>query len=90
MTSPKPVCNPGITMREVGDETMLHDSAGAAIHVLNPTAKLIWELCDGAHTPAEMETQIRARFDVPAGHDVLQDIERTLEIFAAKGLLIER
>jgi hypothetical protein len=83
----KPVRKPGITARNIGGETLLYSAEEEAIHVINPTAELIWELCDGEHTVASIEQAIRASYSVPDGHDVSGDIRRTLGIFAAKGLL---
>lgn len=89
MNTTKPVRKPGIIVRDIGDETLLYSVEGAAIHVLNPTAKCIWELCDGEHTTPDMAQALRARFSIAAEHDVTGDIRRTLGVFAAKGLLQE-
>ena len=83
----KPVRKPGITTKNIGDETLLCSAKEEAVHVLNPTAKLIWELCDGQHTVADMEQAIRASFSVADGQDVSRDVQRTLDVFADKGLL---
>ena len=83
----KPVRKPGVTVKDMGEETFLYSADEEAIHILNPTAQLIWELCDGEHTVADMEQSIRANFSVPDEHDVTKDIQRTLDVFADKGLL---
>lgn len=87
MTTSKPTRRSDISVKDIGGEIFLHDNEGKAIHVLNSTAQLIWNLCDGQHTPAEMEMAIRERFAVPAGHDVMKDIDQTLKTFVAKGIL---
>jgi hypothetical protein len=89
MNTTKPVRTPGIIVQDVGEETLLYSAEGEAIHVLNPTAKCIWELCDGEHTTAELVQALRARFSIAGGYDVTADVVRTLEAFAAKGLLQE-
>ncbi len=43
-------------------ETMLYDPQTETIHVLNPSAELIWELCDGEHTPADIAQAIREQY----------------------------
>ena len=83
----KPVHKNGITAKDIGGETMLYSADAKAIHVLNPTARLIWELCNGEHTLGEIERAIRAGFSVPEEHDVAGDIQHTLELLASKGLL---
>ena len=52
-----------------------------------PTARLVWELCDGQHTVEDVERAIKLSFSVDDEHDVIGDIHQTLEILAAKGLL---
>jgi hypothetical protein len=84
----EPVRKPGITAKNIGGETLLYSAEEEAIHVLNPTAELVWELCDGEHTVASMEQAIRANFSVASERDVAGDIRRTLEVFATKGLIM--
>ena len=83
----KPVRKSGITAKNIGDETLLCSAKEEAVHVLNPTATLIWELCDGQHTVADMEQAIRASFSVADEQDVGKDVQRTLDVFTSKGLL---
>ena len=90
MNTTKPVRKLGIIAQDIGGETLLYSAEGKAIHVLNPTAKRIWELCDGKHTAAHMAQALRASFSIAAEHDVTGDIQQTLEVFATKGLLQER
>jgi hypothetical protein len=85
----RPVRKSDISIKDIGDETLLYNIDEEAIHILNPTAQLIWELCDGVHTVADIEQTIRTNFSVPAGHDVTADIQRTLAVFTDKGLLQE-
>ena len=87
MSEKRPIRKSGITAKNIGSETLLYGAGDKAIHVLNPTAHLVWELCDGAHTVADMERAVRERFAVPEGRDLRADIEQTLQVFAAKGLL---
>ena len=83
----RPVHKQGITGKDIGGETLLYDVKGDAIHALNPTAQLIWELCNGDHSTEDMELSIKDHFSVDDTQDVSGDIRRTLEIFAEKGLL---
>lgn len=79
--------HPDVTVKELGNETLLYAPGGQAIHVLNATAYLIWQLCDGKHTLEEMEQALREAFAVPDSHDVRQDVEQTLAELARKGLI---
>ncbi len=78
---------PDITVKELGAETLLYAPGGQAIHVLNATAYLIWQLCDGEHTVQDMERTLRETFQVPEDQDVRQDVEQTLAELARKGLI---
>ena len=52
---------------------------------LNPTAALIWDCCDGTHTPAAIATELRQLFpDVPG---VLDDVIGVLADLREKGML---
>jgi hypothetical protein len=77
----------GIEAKAIGAETLLYNESGEEIHVLNTTAKSIWELCDGQHTPQEMERAIREEYSIAAEMNVIADIERTLQVFSTKNLL---
>ena len=85
----KPIRKPGITAQDIGAETLLYSADEKLVHVLNPSAKLLWELCDGAHTADDMAAALRDNFSIPAQQDVLGDVQRTLQTFASKGLLQE-
>jgi hypothetical protein len=83
----KPVRKQGLIVQDIGRETLLYSAEGKVIHVLNPTAKLIWELCDGTHTTEDMEREVRASFSTSKEHNVVEDIKRTLDLFVSKGII---
>jgi hypothetical protein len=96
MNGDKPRRIDGFRSKALGNETLLYQPNGKAIHVLNPTALRIWELCDGQHTIQEMGQVIRAEFQLPAYDEAAQpdppadiagDIERSLQMFFEAGLL---
>ena len=76
-----------VICKDLGNEALLYDGEGDMIHVLNPTALLMWELCDGEHSLEDMEAAVRDRFLVPDDTDVLEGIQSTLHTFAERGLL---
>ena len=87
MNTTKPVRRPGIIAKDIGGETLLYGAEEEVIHVLNPAARLVWELCDGQHTVKDVARAMRAGFSVDDEHDVIGDVQQTLQVFAAKGLL---
>lgn len=66
---------------------MLLDAKGGAVHVLNATALVIWQLCDGEHTQNEMVSSLREQFDLQGVDTVESDVSQTLKLLADKGLL---
>lgn len=87
MYSPKPLQRQEVAVVYLGEELLLRPPDGKATHVLNQTARLIWELCDGEHTAEDIEAAVRARFATPPDQDVLEDVRRILRIFDGHGLL---
>lgn len=77
-----------ILTQESGDEIMLYDPTADELHILNPTAQLIWELCDGTHSVEQITAEVRGKFTVAADIDVAGDVAQTLSEFANKKLLL--
>lgn len=73
--------------QDIGGETIVYTKDDEAIHVLNSTAKCIWDLCDGQHALEEIEQALRACFEIQPEQDVRSDIQRVLAVFQAKGLI---
>ena len=71
---------------DVEDESVIYDPKNHNVHHLNPMASIIWELCDGNHTPQEISEEI---VDVLEGDpaQVEGDVTKTLGEFQEKGLL---
>lgn len=77
----------GILANELDQQVVLYSVENEVIHILNPTARAIWDLCDGKHSLQDIEHKVRTRFAVAEEHDVYADIQQTLQQFSAKGLL---
>ena len=90
MDMDRPLKRRDIICQDMGTETLLYDAQAEAIHVLNPTALLIWNLCDGHHNLQDMKEKLRAAFSPTAEHDVLADIQQTLDTFAENDLFVRR
>lgn len=72
--------------QEDGDAVSLKLTGGNEALTLNPTAAVIWNLCDGTRTVDEMQAELAARFQAD-GNLIRRDLRTTLESFAARGLL---
>lgn len=87
MSSQKPVRRSQVTARSLGDECLLHDETEGSIHVVNPAAELVWNLCDGDHSLQDIEAEIRTTYAVPGSADVKRDLETIIERFDKLGIL---
>jgi Coenzyme PQQ synthesis protein D (PqqD) len=78
----------GVLDELLADGSMvLFNPPGRQIITLNPTAALIWECCDGAHTVAAIADEVRDVFpDAPA---VERETGALLDALRAKGMVID-
>jgi PqqD family protein of HPr-rel-A system len=49
----------------VGDEGVVYDSLTGSIHMLNPSAALLYRVCDGSATVEELASDVADAFEVP-------------------------
>lgn len=87
MSGVNPQRRTDLVVAELVNQSVLYNSQRQLVHVLNGTAKLVWEMCDGQHSPEQMVERLRQEFAVPADRDVLADVLAVLDVFAAKELL---
>ncbi len=69
---------------EVADELILYSGTMEVLHVLNPTARFVWDLCDAQHSPADIAKCMHSRFSIPQDHDVWADVMETLRVFSER------
>lgn len=82
----RPVRREDVWLRASGDENAVFDPATGALHLLNDTARAIWDLCDGETTLDEM---VIAICQLSGLHPdvVTEDVRRILEEFEGLGIL---
>jgi Coenzyme PQQ synthesis protein D (PqqD) len=68
--------------------TSIVTSLAGALHVLNPTATLLWQCIDGVSTIEEICTDLADVLAVPYER-VLADASAVIDDFRAKGLLLD-
>ena len=76
-----------IVFRRIGDEMVLYNPEAKFVHMINATAALIWELCDGTHSLDQIEEVIRSQFELDVKDDICNDIREIAEEFEKLGLL---
>ncbi len=52
----------GIVERVLDGELVVYDTRQQRVHILNPTAALIWSLCDGEHLPQHIMSELIEQF----------------------------
>ena len=85
--SARPRQNPDVVLETAGRDTLLYDPRTDSVHALNPTARQIWDLCDGQHTPPDMAARLRTHFATGSEHDVAADVQNALALFVREGLI---
>ena len=53
-----------VHVEELENELCIYDWQRKEVHNLNPTAALVWELCDGQTTPQQMAQRLQAASDL--------------------------
>ena len=83
----KPLHKSNLLLKDLGDEFLIYSVEHKELHVINPTARVIWDLCDGEHSISDMEKVLLANYAVPADSDIITDINTAINAFQQKGLL---
>lgn len=65
MARVKPKVRSGLTVVELDGEAVVYDEETLDLHHLNPTATIVFGLCDGTETIPEMAGDISDAFGVP-------------------------
>jgi len=86
MAAVRPKVRDDLTVVELDGEAVVYDEATGRLHRLNPTATIIFRLCDGTSTIREMAEDISSAFPVAAS-EVEQQIRVLLRDFRRKGFL---
>lgn len=82
----RPKTRSDMELVEIDGEGLVFHGGTGYVHLLNPLAKLVWELCDGKGTVGESAAGIAEAFGTPR-EVVEKDMERILRTFANSGLL---
>ena len=82
----KPKARTGLTVVELDEEAVIYVEENGELHHLNPTATIVFGLCDGSATMKEISTDISEAFKVPL-HDVEGQVRTLVRQFQKAGLL---
>jgi hypothetical protein len=79
-TTVKPKRKPGLNIEEMDGELILFSPRTTKVLYFNPTASVIWQLCDGEHTLGEIVDLLAAAYP-DAAEKMLAQVEGTLQVF---------
>src|SRR6266516_2843279 len=61
----------GLLVQAVGEELVVYDQERDRLHVLNPTAALVWRQCTGRQTVAELAALLSRELEVAADEQLV-------------------
>ena len=77
---------PNINEYEVEEEVVLYDPRSDAAHILNPTATVVWWLCDGDHKITDIARELGDLYDKEPD-SVRPDVDEILSGFISAGVV---
>jgi PqqD family protein of HPr-rel-A system len=89
MPALKPRIREDLTVVVLDGEAVVYDEETADLHHLNRTATIVFGLCDGSATMAEMAADLSAVFEVPV-HEVEPEVRALIRRFRKVDLLERR
>lgn len=81
MITSKPLRKDTVLSRQIGDEFMLFDSRNSTVHVINATAGLVWNICDGTNSIDDIKKIVYENYNISVDNDVERDIEDIINHF---------
>lgn len=85
--SSRPLRTPSALTYAVRDEAVVAGGKRSKLFALNPTARAVWELCDGRHTISEIVQQLAQEYDA-APNEVSEGVHAIVGDLRAKKALI--
>lgn len=86
MPALKPKIRPELTFIQIEDEAVVYDPESIGLHHLNPSAALIFQLCDGSGTVKELAQDISDELGLPQD-EILRQVRRVVSSFKHSGIL---
>lgn len=85
-------CNPqarvDVRSVDLGSELVIYDERHGLFHILNATARRIWQLCDGVHGVNEIVGEMTRLFPHTPAETLRQDVDRTLASLKEKEVIV--
>src|SRR5579883_2430397 len=75
-----------LEIRPVGGEVIVHDVASGQIHIINKTAALVLDLCDGDRTIDDVAAEFQQACDIDRSR-AESDVREVVEQFIRSGIV---
>jgi PqqD family protein of HPr-rel-A system len=85
-TGYRPAKAPDVLELDMGDGLILYNHDSSLVHHLNPSAALLWQLCDGEASVGELATEISQEYGLGDGA-ALRQISAVIAEFDALDLV---
>jgi len=79
--------SPHVEAIDLGEELVLHDSATGNVHVLNITARMVWDSLQQGQPMTDIVQHICAAFDGAPADTVTADVTKIYTDFCRSGLI---
>ncbi|PXF56238.1 MAG: hypothetical protein C4B58_14245 [Deltaproteobacteria bacterium] len=76
-----------IIAKELESELMLYETEKDSVHLLNPTARLVYDLYKKGRDLTEIEQEMQKNFQVDDSRNLRSDLLRCLEELRSKKLI---
>jgi len=87
MTPPvRPLAREDLAVVEIDGEAVIYDEATGDLHHLNPTATIVFALCDGTGTIPELAADLGVAYGL-APSEIQPQVRQVLRSFRRQGLL---
>lgn len=86
MPAIRPKTSEELAVVELDGEAVIYDPRTGDLHHLNPTATIVFSLCDGTATVREMSQELSGAFGI-APEEIESQVRSLLRRFRAAGLL---
>lgn len=77
-----------IRSEDLGAELLLYDEQERRYHLLNSTARLVWQYCDGNHDLEKITALVAEHYPTVPRDRIAQDTSATLQTLADKELIV--
>jgi aminopeptidase-like protein len=85
----KPIRKNGLHVKNMEDDLVIYDSGKDHLHVLNQTARMIWNLCNGNNSVIDIAENLGKLSYSEHSDQIQADVNETIELLQEKGLIKE-